>query len=83
MKKTEIKIDYNLCGDESGTDPRECTVCLKACKPAVFLLHQATDTIEENPFDPEKWHITPLWLSLCDKCMKCVDGCPVNAITVR
>ncbi|MCJ7666618.1 MAG: 4Fe-4S dicluster domain-containing protein [Actinobacteria bacterium] len=82
-KKTDIKIDYTLCGDGNGMDPRECTRCLKVCEPAVFLLHQSTDAEENNPCDPEKWRITPLWLSLCTHCMKCVDVCPVNAMKVK
>ena len=82
-KKTEIKIDYSRCGDGIGTDPRECAKCLNVCEPAVFLLHQSKEEAEGNPLDPDKWRITPLWLSLCTRCMKCADVCPVDAITVK
>ena len=81
-KKTKIALDYTLCGDGNGQDPRECCACMQACEPAVFLLHQTLDTNEKNPLDPQIWRISPLWLSLCTQCMKCADVCPVGAITL-
>jgi len=81
--KTRITIDYLLCGDGKGIDPRECTRCLKICKPAVFLLHQTLGKEEEDPDDPRSWRVTPLWISLCTKCMLCVEECPVSAIKVE
>jgi len=83
LKKTKITIDYGLCGNEDGIDPRECRKCLQVCKPAVFLLHQTIGAEEEDVNDPKHWRVTPLWLSLCTKCMLCVDRCPVSAIEVR
>jgi NAD-dependent dihydropyrimidine dehydrogenase PreA subunit len=83
LRKTEIKIDYNICGDGTGLDPRDCAMCLKVCEPAVFLLHQSENMEQEDPLDPEKWRVTPLWLSLCTRCMKCVNKCPESAIKVR
>jgi len=80
--KTKIAIDYSICGDGNRTDPRECGQCLRICDPAVFLLHQTIGAVEENAQDPQIWRITPLWLSLCSRCMKCVDLCPEKAITV-
>ncbi|MGV9102804.1 MAG: ATP-binding protein [Promethearchaeia archaeon] len=84
MPKTEITIDYNKCGYEEGVnvDPRECRKCLRICDPAVFLMHP---TLEEHPdpYNPERWKITPVWPSLCMGCMKCVEVCPENAITVK
>lgn len=81
--RTKIHIDDTLCGDGVGVDPRACTKCLKICEPAVFLLHQTEGTEEPDPYDPENWRVTPLWPSLCTRCMKCVEVCPVDAITVR
>lgn len=83
MKKTKITIDYSICGDGNDIDPRECGICLRECSPAVFLLHQTPGTEEPDPYNPEKWRVTPLWLSLCTRCYKCVDKCPVSAIKVK
>lgn len=80
MSKTTITIDYTKCG-EQGTDPRECGKCLKVCDPAVFLMHQPLN-IEQDPYDPQLWRITAVWLSLCTRCLKCADVCPEKAITV-
>jgi NAD-dependent dihydropyrimidine dehydrogenase PreA subunit len=81
--KTSIIIDYGACGDGVGIDPRACGKCLRICGPAVFLLHETIGAMEENPYDPQKWRVTPLWLDLCTRCMKCVESCPEKAITVR
>jgi len=82
-RRTRITVDYQLCGDGVGVDPRECGLCLRACRPAVFLLHQTLDAREADPFDPQNWRVTPLWPSLCTDCGKCVEVCPQRAITVR
>jgi nucleoside-diphosphate-sugar epimerase/NAD-dependent dihydropyrimidine dehydrogenase PreA subunit len=82
MARTRITVDYGRCGDGRGMDPRECGLCLRACEPAVFLLHQTLATAEDNPFDPEKWRVTPLWPSLCTRCGECVASCPLGAISV-
>jgi ferredoxin len=80
--KTAIKIDYVKCGDGIGVDPRACARCLRACGPAIFLLHETLGVIEENPYDPQKWRITPLWNDLCARCMKCLETCPEKAISI-
>ena len=80
--KTKISIDYSVCGDGNDVDPRSCGKCLRICDPAVFLLHQTVGAEEPDPYDPQIWRITPLWPSLCTKCMKCVEICPKQAITV-
>lgn len=64
-------------------DPRACGRCLRACAPAVFLLHQTIGARQANPCDPEIWRVTPLWQSLCTGCMECVRACPQGAVTVR
>ena len=81
-RKTKITIDYTKCGDGIGVDPRECTKCLKACEPALFLMHETLGVVEENPLDPQIWRITALYPSLCTKCMNCVEVCPVGAIKI-
>ncbi|KYK36160.1 MAG: 4Fe-4S binding protein [Theionarchaea archaeon] len=81
MSKTKITIDYTKCGEPSTVDPRDCGKCLKVCDPAVFLMHQPLN-IEQDPYDPQLWRITAVWLSLCTRCLKCVEVCPEKAITV-
>ena len=83
IKKNNIKIDYLICGDGNKIDPRRCVKCMQVCKPAIFLLHQTAGVIEEDPLDPKKWRITPLWPSLCNRCMECVKVCPENAIVIK
>jgi ferredoxin len=46
--------------------------------PKVFFFSEK----EDNPYDPQYWQITPVWLSLCTRCGKCVKACPQKAITV-
>lgn len=82
-RKTKIRVNYTLCGDGIGVDPRACRKCLLVCEPAVFLLHQSFDVQQADDYDPDKWRITPLWLSLCTKCYQCVHLCPEGAISVE
>lgn len=78
---TRIVIAYSKCGEEGKIDPRTCGKCLKVCDPAVFLMHQPLH-MEQDPYDPQSWRFTAVWLSLCTRCVKCVDACPEKAITV-
>ena len=80
--RTRIVIDYALCGDGKGVDPRSCSACLRICDPALFLLHQ-TFGVEDDPLDPQKWRVTPLWIDRCSRCMKCVSACPAGAIAIN
>ena len=81
MGRTKIKIDYSVCGDGNKIDPRECSHCRLICDPAIFLMHE-TLGVELDEFDPQIWRITPIWTSLCNRCLKCVEICPENVIKV-
>ncbi len=82
-RSARIRIDYSLCGDGRGVDPRSCCRCLRACAPAVFLLHETLGAAQPDPLDPGIWRVTPLWPTLCTHCMKCVEACPAGAVEVR
>ena len=82
MGSPKITVDYTKCGDGVGIDPRGCTKCLRACDPAIFLMHE-TIGVEQGRYDPQLWRVTPVWLSLCTRCMKCVSACPLGAISVE
>jgi NAD-dependent dihydropyrimidine dehydrogenase PreA subunit len=78
--RTKITIDHRRCGDGTGVDPRECGLCLRACAPAVFVLHQTLGAAEPDPLDPKAWRVTPMWASLCTRCGECTSACPQKAI---
>lgn len=80
MGKTRVTIDYTKCGGRIF-DPRQCRKCLKVCDPAIFLMHEPLG-VEQDPYDPQLWQITAVWLSLCTRCLKCVETCPEKAISV-
>ena len=85
IKRTKINIDYSKCGENGIIDPRDCGLCMRACDPAVFVMHETlgTEHLQEDPNDPQDWRVTPIWGSLCTRCFKCVEICPQKAITVK
>ncbi|MFW9897844.1 MAG: 4Fe-4S binding protein [Candidatus Thorarchaeota archaeon] len=83
MSKTKIRIDYSRCGEKGEIDPRDCTKCLKVCDPCVFLMHETIGAKEGNIYDPQNWRITPVWPSVCMRCLICVEICPVKAISIK
>lgn len=83
MSKTKIRLDYSKCGEKGEIDPRDCTKCLKVCDPCVFLMHETVGAKEEIIYEPQNWRITPVWPSVCMRCLKCVEICPIKAISIK
>gem|GEM_PF-6535294 len=54
---------------------------LRVCGPAIFIMHEQVG-VDQDYIDPQMWGIAPVWLSLCTRCMKCVEACSKKAITV-
>ena len=65
-KKTKIRIDYSICGEKGKIDPRNCGLCMKACDPAVFIMHETigTEKKQKDIYDPQDWRITSIWGSI-------------------
>jgi polyferredoxin len=53
-RRTKINIDYSICGEKGKIDPRDCGLCLRACDPAVFVMHTTigTEDKQEDPYYP-------------------------------
>ena len=81
MGKNRIIIDYAKCGENGKVDPRNCGKCLRACDPAILLMHE-TLGIEQDSHDPQSWRITAMWTDLCTRCMRCKEVCPERAISI-
>ncbi|GAH18362.1 unnamed protein product [marine sediment metagenome] len=47
------------------------------------MMHPALDLDFKDPYDPQRWSIKPQWGSLCTRCLKCVEVCPENAISIK
>ena len=74
-----INIDRERC-----TTPFDCKRCLRVCPPAVFVVF-ATKMIKGVELDKKEqgnYAVLPLYRDKCTACMKCVDVCPVEAITM-
>lgn len=45
-------------------------------------MHPTIEDEHPDPHNPEIWQIDAIWLSKCTGCMRCVEVCPEQAITV-
>jgi NAD-dependent dihydropyrimidine dehydrogenase PreA subunit len=63
-----VVVDWNRCSGQ-GT-------CVEACPTAVFELQ---DLMEH----PETLKAVPVKTTECNNCMKCIDVCVEDAITVK
>lgn len=75
----KISIDRTLC-----TTPFDCKRCLRACPPAVFGVAtlKSVRGLETNKKEPGAYVLMVSYRDKCTACMKCVEACPVGALTV-
>ena len=74
-----ITIDRERC-----TTPFDCKRCLRVCPPAVFAVYAAKMIrgMELDKKEPGNYLLVPAYRDKCTACMKCVEVCPVDAITL-
>ena len=74
-----INIDRERC-----TTPFDCKRCLRVCPAAVFMVNHAKMIrgVELDKAEPGNFFVVPLWRDKCTACGKCVDVCPVNALSL-
>ncbi len=74
-----ITIDRERC-----TIPFDCKRCLRICPPAVFMVHtvKMERGVETDRKEPGAYVLTATYRDKCTGCMKCVEGCPADALTV-
>ena len=74
-----ITIDRERC-----TTPFDCKRCLRVCPPAVFAVYAAKMVrgFETDRKEPGAYVLAAVYRDKCTACMKCVEVCPVDALTV-
>jgi NADH-quinone oxidoreductase subunit I len=74
-----ININRERC-----TTPFDCKRCLRVCPPAVFVVFatKMIKGVELDKKEPGNYAVSAMYRDKCTACMKCVDVCPVNAITM-
>jgi ferredoxin len=79
MAYQDIEIDYDKC-----TTPFACKKCLQVCPQAVFhvvpLKQEKFKETDEN--EPGAFRLLVGYGDKCTVCNKCVEVCPVNALTI-
>ncbi len=75
----KIAIDRTIC-----TTPFDCKRCLRACPPAIFSVNELKSIRgqETDKTEPGAYAISVRYRDKCSGCMKCVEVCPVGAITI-
>ena len=74
-----IDIDRKLC-----TTPFDCKRCIRLCPTAVFTVHALKNERgkETDKTVPGNYALAVSYRDQCTGCMKCVEICPVDALTV-
>ncbi len=76
----KIAVSYERC-----TVPFECKKCLRICPTAVFNVAcmKQSRGLESNKKEPGTYKVYAQYRERCTACMRCVEICPVDALTVR
>ncbi|MHA1380927.1 MAG: 4Fe-4S dicluster domain-containing protein [Candidatus Helarchaeota archaeon] len=73
----QIKVDKKLCGDPIACGLR----CVRAC-PYNLLAYTQRKTPKKGE-EPKRFKIVSAFTIMCNKCNRCINACPVNAITIK
>ena len=80
-KLPRITIDHEKC-----TVPFLCKKCLLACPEAVLAVRAAVKPVRLEETDPRidnNYQVKSDYRNKCTMCNKCIDVCPVDAITIE
>ncbi len=75
----KIEIDRTKC-----TFPFDCKKCLQICPQAVFSVTNVkmVRLRETDKKEPGAYRLSALYRDKCTGCNKCVEACPIDAITI-
>ena len=75
----QIEIDHSKC-----TVPFDCKKCLGVCPTAVFSVHavKVEKYRETDKKEAGTYSLDAPYRDKCTACNKCIDVCPVDAITI-
>ena len=78
-KAPKIDIDHTKC-----TVPMYCKLCLEACPETCFSVRTVKQERlkESNREEPGAYKLGARLRYNCTMCNKCIEVCPVNAITI-
>lgn len=78
-KYPRIKVDSSKC-----LTPFDCKKCLRICPPALFqvVATKVEKFKETNKKEPGSYKLSAYYIDKCTLCNKCIEVCPVNAITI-
>lgn len=76
----KITVSYERC-----TVPFDCKKCLRICPTAVFSVFCVKQVrgLETNKKEPGSYKVMAQYRDRCTGCMRCVEICPVDALTVK